>query len=113
MLPGNFALCDYGPRFSRAVVGMVSVPVEFSMLHGYRGIVPCLRGSKINGDWAFHDYWLSTGGLGRFRFYPAIAFPFLFFFLCLLCSFASCLFYFLRWNPCPSTLEVQRRSPQG
>src|ERR1041384_5759726 len=94
MLPGNFALCDYGPRFSRVVGGMVSVLVGFSMLHGYRGIVPRLRASKINSDWAFHGCWLNTGGLGRFRFYPAIAFPCLFFFLCLLCSFAYCFFCF-------------------
>src|ERR1044071_5773838 len=88
MLLGNFALCDYGPRFSRVVGGMVSVPVGFSMLHGYCGIMPCLRGSKIDGDWALHGCWLNTGGLGGFRFYPAIAFPCLFFF-CLLLFFAS------------------------
>src|SRR3954471_24820306 len=60
------------------------------------GIVPRLRGSNINDDWAFHGCWLNTGGLGGFRFYPAIAFPCLFFFLCLLYSFASYFFYFLR-----------------
>src|SRR3954465_14966744 len=102
MLPRNFALCDHGPRFSRVVGGMVSAPVGFSMFHGYHWIMPCLRVFEINGEWAFHSWWLNTGGLGRFRFYPAIAFPGLF--VCLLCSLASFLFY------CCGEIHVQNPS---
>ena len=84
MLPGNFVLCDYGPHFSHGVGGMVSAPVGFSMLHGYRGIAPHLRGFEINGGWMFLGFWLNIGGLGGFRFYPALAF--LFSFICFLYS---------------------------
>src|SRR4051812_19024239 len=92
MLLKNFALCDYGRRFLRVVGGMVTAPVEFSMLLDSSGIVPRPRASKIDGDWAFRGCWLNTGGLGRFRFNPIIAFPCLFCFFCFLLFFASCLF---------------------
>ena len=47
-----FASRDHGPLFARVVGGVVTAPVEFSILFTYHWIVPRLLNEKV-GRWPF------------------------------------------------------------
>ena len=47
-----FAQRDHGPLFARVLAGVVTAPVEFSILFSCHGIVPCFLGEKV-GRWPF------------------------------------------------------------
>ena len=56
-----FASRDHGPLFARVVDGVVTAPVEFSILFACHGIVPRLLGERV-GRWPF-----SLGSLVKYR----------------------------------------------